>query len=479
MNSQLCRAELASKLRPFLLLLPAVFACSDSPSGPKGPTGLFIKSETTGLDYPTSYALQVRGTATLQIRLRATDSTAVANLPTGNYSVVLDGLASNCGVAEGNTRTVTVVNGALTRVQFSVTCGALSGVVRVSVSTTGVDHDPTGYRLQLSDGFALQLAANGIGTFGSVFGGAGTVSLTGVASNCVVDGPSSQPYSISVGGLTRDTATTSFKVICAATEKFAFVRISSTDPPSVIVAYADGSEAIQVAGGFTPAWSPTGGTLAFSWLDCDYYYYYNGCNKRGLVTLGPTGGFTVLTQDTTDADPAWRPLEGGAIAFSRAGVLYIVNADGNDLRPIIPTTIPGLRFASQPAWSPDAARIAFTCEMDNGWVDICVVAANGTGFVRLTSDEAFDRSAAWSPDGTRIAFVTSDGAGGSQIALMSSDGGAITRMMAGLNPAWSPDGTRLLFEGVAPQRGIFMLTLSSAAVVRLTTQDDHNPAWRP
>jgi TolB protein len=243
------------------------------------------------------------------------------------------------------------------------------------------------------------------------------------------------------------------------------------------VAYADGSEAVRVADGYAPAWSPSGGSLAFSWLECDFYYYY-GCNKRGIVTLRLPGGFAVLTQDTTDADPAWRP-DGGAIAFSRNGVLHIVNADGGSLHQLISTAVPDLRHASQPAWSPDATKIAFACEIDQGTEDICVVAADGTGFVRLMADAALDWHPSWSPDGSRIAFVTTaTGFADSQIALMSSEGGAITRLTAGTNPAWSRDGTKLLFEGVA-SRGIFMLTVSSGTVVRLTSGDDHNPAWRP
>jgi hypothetical protein len=37
----------------------------------------------------------------------------------------------------------------------------------------------------------------------------------------------------------------------------------------------------------------------------------------------------------------------------------------------------------------------------------------------------------------------------------------------------------LLFEANPPEKGIFRFTLSSGAVVRITSGDDHDPAWHP
>lgn len=481
MRSRSQCSEVARKRRLYVLAMPALIACAiacgEPPGGPAFFTGLRITVETKGLDYPAAFVIQLKGGLNTKRSAQSSGITILDNLPPGTYAVSLDlrGFA-NCAVTD-ETRTVTVDRGSLTPVPFAVTCLTVSGVVLVSLSTSGVDRDPSGYLLRMSNGAEIQTVSDGIAPVNGVPGGTHTVELTNVASNCEVDGASSQSLSITVGGMSRDTARTAFKVTCSATEKIAFTRRVSSSQAAIYVAYADGSEAVWVATGTSPAWSPNGTSLAFAWLECDFYYY-NFCTKRGVVAQSAGGGnFTVLTRDTLDADPAWRPTDGAVIAFARGGAVYVVDIGGQSEKVL--RTGGGFRGAFQPAWSPDAARIAFTCEMDNGWLDICVIAADGTGFARLTSDSSIDSSAAWSPNGKQIAFSTSDEAGGSQIALMSSDGGAITRVTAGRNPAWSRDGTRLLFERPAPQRGIFMITLGSSEVRRLTGDDDHDPTWRP
>ncbi len=482
MNSRLRHAELAPTLRLCLLVIPALLACGDSPSGPQTPTGLRITIKTLGLDIPGAFNIRLTGGTVLYTQLRPTDGIPITQLKPGSYTVSLENSPTNCAVADGNTRVVDVVRGALTQVEFDVTCVAVSGVLRVSVTTAGVDPDPTGYRLTLQTGTVLQVSANsGVATFNSVPAGPGTVEITGVASNCVLNSPASQAFSITTGKITRDTARAAFSVACSAAEKIAFSRhVSSGNLDWIVFAYSDGSEDVVAFGGLYPSWSSDAGGLAFFYVNCDSYYYYYGCSKQGLAFWRPsTGRIVTLTKDTLDADPEWRPTDGGAIAFGRAGALYLINADGQGERPIISTPVPSLRAASQPTWSPDATKIAFRCEMENGWTDICTIGSDGTGFVRLTADSSTDKGPAWSPDGTQIAFSTSDATGGSQIALIGSGGGTITRLMAGLNPAWSPDGKRLLFEASPPKLGIFRLTLGSGAIQQVTFDNDHNPVFRP
>jgi hypothetical protein len=85
---------------------------------------------------------------------------------------------------------------------------------------------------------------------------------------------------------------------------------------------------------------------------------------------------------------------------------------------------------SDPAWSPDGSRIAFTRYQDlRGLFDIYTMAVDGSVLARVTNNASFSQSAAWSPDGTRIAFENWRGSeDGYEIYTIAPDGSAQTRV---------------------------------------------------
>ena len=94
--------------------------------------------------------------------------------------------------------------------------------------------------------------------------------------------------------------------------------------------------------------------------------------------------------------PAWSP-KGSEIAFSAVvdgqRDLYVVNADGTNLRPLTQTK----DFDEfSPAWSPDGTQIVFQANPDGNW-DIYRMNADGTGRQRLTTDTASDVDPNWVP----------------------------------------------------------------------------------
>ncbi len=137
----------------------------------------------------------------------------------------------------------------------------------------------------------------------------------------------------------------------------------------------------------------------------------DGSHIRQLTNMGSDGAFS----------PAISP-DGKTIVFSTAknyttlGMsMYLINADGTDLRPLGKQYDPLSEdsivvYGSEAIWSPDGQKVAYNvcyqCELGGLNQEIFVYDRKAKTVTRLTNNPAEDSNPSWSPDGSEIAFVS-------------------------------------------------------------------------
>jgi len=179
---------------------------------------LEVTVSTTGdlLD-PDGYRVRVDGR---QHQLIPIDGTVIyAALPVGDHTVDLKNVWGKCLVVDGNTRTVSVAEGATTYLAFAVECESaepppVTGALEVTTVTTGDLVDPDGYVVRV-DGKARQaIGVDGTVTYSAVPVGEHVVDLKNVWGKCLVEGGNVQAATVTAGLTTYLT----FEVECETEE---------------------------------------------------------------------------------------------------------------------------------------------------------------------------------------------------------------------------------------------------------------------
>src|SRR5882762_1636776 len=100
------------------------------------PGDLNVTTATTGSDPdPDGYTVTVDGNTNQPIG--SNGSVTFSGLPAGSHTVALSGVAPNCSVGGGASRTVTVPSGGTVTVAYSVSCTTPPGDLQVTNSTVG------------------------------------------------------------------------------------------------------------------------------------------------------------------------------------------------------------------------------------------------------------------------------------------------------------------------------------------------------
>lgn len=186
--------------------------------------------------------------------------------------------------------------------------------------------------------------------------------------------------------------------------------------------------------------------------------------RVGLAVACVALGFGTTVWGTASGRGAAKAL----IAYSTHGHIYTLAADGSGQRRLtVGAGLQHFREDFSPAWSPNAAKIAFVREARVAQQDstrIHVMRADGTREHLLVANKPgqFDSSPAYSPDGSKIAFTreiqsahglvnevlvaAADGADPKAVVLRRwRQGDGLKRLRFFIDPVWSPDDGQLLF----------------------------------
>ncbi len=180
--------------------------------------------------------------------------------------------------------------------------------------------------------------------------------------------------------------------------------------------------------------------------------------------------------------PAWSPT-GGQLAYvsfeSRKPVVYVHDVATGRRR-----LIANFRGSnSAPAWAPDGRSLAVTLSRDGG-SQLYLIDANGGEPRRLMQSSGIDTEPVFSSDGRSIYFV-SDRGGSPQIYRVSSSGGNAERVTFSgsynISPSVSADGQWLAYiSRIGGAFKLHVMDLKSGTVNAITdTTADESPSFAP
>jgi hypothetical protein len=394
-------------------------------------------------------------------------SVSFTSVPVGSHAVALTGVAANCSVADGVSRTVTVTAGATADLSFVVTCVGTTGSIQVKTVSTGALLDADGYTVSIDGGAARAIGINSDLTVDNLASGGHNVALAELAGNCHAE--EENPRTVEV--VSASTATVRFSVTCVVVPAIAFTAFDSGPLASIVLVNPDGTGLTKLAEGYHPKWSPDGRKVLFSGIDGIHMINWDG-----------TGDFRIYADESVEMY-RWSP-DGRMIAFvtttcldpnceSISRSLRVIRQDASGLSLLTDD-------AMWPAWSPDSRRIAYV----GGRGDIYVINSDGTGR-RLLTSQPNARELDWSSDGARLVF-SAVGVDNFDIFVIKPDGSEISQLTQGpeldTQPKWSPDGSKLIYVTDHHPRRVAIMNRDGSGQRDLTSDpswNDQDPDWSP
>ncbi len=194
----------------------------------------------------------------------------------------------------------------------------------------------------------------------------------------------------------------------------AFLSERGEEKPQLFVMPADGGEGRALtklpSGAHVPVWAPDSQRLAFA-------------ARTGI----PPDPSSKKAKPYRRIDSLKHRINGAGWTYDRRRHVFVVDMAGGEVRQVTD----GPWDDSQPAWSPDDARLAFVsarhADRDyDSHSDIFVVAAEGGEATCITETNGACGAPAWSPDGLTIAHLyTPDWPANATLRLVGARGGDI------------------------------------------------------
>lgn len=291
-----------------------------------------------------------------------------------------------------------------------------------------------------------------------------------------------QPVAIGEGRMSLHAISDEIERWVTGVTGIAATRIMFNRGGALWVADSDGINAHAVAGvpsGQSPAWHPSGTTIAYHEMADDGTHVIIRDMRAGSARRVSSGGGTNIS-------PAFSP-DGKTLVYASGldGVDLVsmqVAGGGGQQR----VTVGRGSTNSQPTFSPDGRRIAFTSNRI-GRPEIYITGADGADTELLTTsgfgDQLYRSDPSWSPDGRFVAFSTQV-EGRFQIATIGlRDRGVKQHTIDGVNedPSWSPDARHLVFSSTrSGTRQLWVLDTESGRLRQLTHgAPARMSAWSP